>query len=100
MQLPLLQNSKLLASQYVVVAYDRNHYFGFGLIPKLKPKLVDTFGRYRKRYRNHSIANSSLSPTSMYLHSNSTQILALKKKMVFLQKKNLSKKNIFFYIFP
>ena len=27
----------------------------------------------------HSIANSSLLPTFMYLHSNSTQILALKK---------------------
>ena len=34
----------------------------------------------------HSIANSSLFPTSLYLHSNSTQILALKKK-VFLKKK-------------
>ena len=29
------------------LVYDRNHYFGFGLIPKLKPKSVDTFGRYR-----------------------------------------------------
>ena len=27
----------------------------------------------------HSIANSSLFPTFMYLHSNSTQMLALKK---------------------
>ena len=34
------------------VAYDRNHYFGFGPIPKPKPKLVDTFGRYRNRYQN------------------------------------------------
>ena len=25
------------------VVYDRNHYFGFGPIPKPKPKLVDTF---------------------------------------------------------
>ena len=33
----------------------------------------------------HSIANSSLFPTSLYLQSNSTQILAL-KKMVFLKK--------------
>ena len=29
------------------VVYDRNHYFGLGLIPKPKPKLADTFGRYR-----------------------------------------------------
>ena len=29
--------------------YDRNHYFGFGPMPKPKPKLVDTFGRYRNR---------------------------------------------------
>ena len=35
------------------VVYDRNHYFSFGPIPKPKPKLVDTFGRYRNRYRNH-----------------------------------------------
>ena len=28
------------------VAYDRNHYFGFGPIPK--PKLVDTFGQISK----------------------------------------------------
>ena len=33
--------------------YDRNHYFGFVPLPKLKPKLVDTFSRYRNRYRNH-----------------------------------------------
>jgi hypothetical protein len=32
----------------------------------------------------HSIANSSLFPTSLYLHSNSTQILALKKIFFFL----------------
>ena len=43
----------------------------------------------------HSIANSSLFPTSLYLHSNSTQILAL-KKMVFLKKKFFLKKKIFF----
>ena len=35
------------------LVYDRNHYFSFGPIPKPKPKLVDTFGRYRNRYRNH-----------------------------------------------
>ena len=34
---------------------------------------ADKVGRW------HSIANSSLFPTFMYLHSNSTQILALKK---------------------
>ena len=31
----------------------------------------------------HSIANSSLFPTFMYLHSNSTQILALKENGFF-----------------
>ena len=37
---------------YSVIVYDhRNHYFGFGPLPN--PKLVDTFGRYRNRYRNH-----------------------------------------------
>ena len=36
-----------------LLVYDRNHYFGFGPIPKPIPKLVDTFGRYRNRYRNH-----------------------------------------------
>ena len=44
-----------------------------------------------KRSFKHSIANSSLFPTSLYLHSNSTQILAL-KKMVFLKKKSSHKK--------
>jgi hypothetical protein len=33
---------------YGIVVYDRNHYFGLG--PILKPKLADTFGRYRNRY--------------------------------------------------
>ena len=42
------------------------------------------------RGQNHSIDNSSLFPTSLYLHSNSTQILAL-KKMVFLN---------FFFVLP
>ena len=40
----------------IVIWYDRNHYFGFGPIPISdipKPKLVDGFGRYRNRYRNH-----------------------------------------------
>ena len=36
---------------YLVVVYDRNQHFGLGLIPKLKHKLADTFGRYRDR--NH-----------------------------------------------
>ena len=33
-----------------IVVYDRNHYFGLGPIPKPKPKLADTFGRYRNWY--------------------------------------------------
>ena len=44
----------------------------------------------------HSIANSSLFPTSLYLHSNSTQILALKKNG-FSEKKIFPKKKIFFF---
>ena len=50
--------------------------------------------------KNHSIANSSLFPTFMYLHSNSTQILALKKQVFSLfrvqkiKKKNFCKKGI------
>ena len=50
-----------------------------------------------KLWRKHGIANSSLFPTSLYLHSNSTQILALKKG--FFEKKKSSKKkkkNTFF----
>ena len=35
------------------VVYDQNHYFGSGLIPKLKPRLADTFGPYRNRYRDY-----------------------------------------------
>ena len=46
----------------------------------------------------HSKANSSLFPTSLYLHSNSTQILALKKN-VFLKKFFFQKKKIFFLPF-
>ena len=39
----------------------------------------------------HSIANSSLFPTSLYLHSNSTKILAL-KIWFFWKKKSSPKK--------
>ena len=46
----------------------------------------------------HSIANSSLFPTSLYLHSNSTQILAL-KKIVFLKKKFFPQQFFFFTFF-
>ena len=38
----------MLRSMFWVV-YDRYHYFGLGPIPKPKPKLADTFGRYRNR---------------------------------------------------
>ena len=52
-----------------------------------------------KVLQNHSIANSSLFPTFLYLHSNSTQILAL-KKMFFLKKKSSPPpKKIFFTFF-
>ena len=37
---------------HVRLVYDRNHYFGFGPIPKPKPKSVDTFGQYRNGYQN------------------------------------------------
>ena len=43
---------------------------------------------------NHSIANSSLFPTSLYLHSNFSP-----KKMVFLKKKIFHPKKIFFNLF-
>ena len=39
--------------------YDRNHYFGFRPIPKPKPKLADTFGRYHNRYRNYILKGES-----------------------------------------
>ena len=46
---------------YVMVVYDRNHYFGLGPIPKLKPKLADsTFGRYHNRYRNYFLKGKSI----------------------------------------
>ena len=35
------------------LVYDRNIYFGLGPLPKPKPKLADTFGRYCNQYRNH-----------------------------------------------
>ena len=37
------------------VVYDRNRYFGFGWI--LKPKLADTFGRYRNRYQKWTLVS-------------------------------------------
>ena len=39
------------------LVYDRNHYFGLG--PKPKPKLADTFGRYHNRYRNYILKGES-----------------------------------------
>ena len=40
-------------AHWLEVVYDQNHYFGLGPIPKRKPKLADTFGRYRNWYRNY-----------------------------------------------
>ena len=37
--------------------YDQNHYFGLG--PKPKSKLADTFNRYRNRYRNYILKGES-----------------------------------------
>ena len=54
-----LKNTTVMSVQkfhikhWIEVVYDRNHYFGLGPIPKPKPKLADTFGRYRNQYRNH-----------------------------------------------
>ena len=71
-----------------------NHRFS-----KIPPKnLIDFCPENSGYVCYHSIANSSLFPTSLYLHSNSTQILAL-KKMVFLKKKIFPKKIIFFLPF-
>ena len=41
------------------IVYDRNLYFGLNPIPKLKPKLADTFGQYRNRYRNSILKGES-----------------------------------------
>ena len=59
------------------------------------PTLNWIFAGYSGSLKN-SIANSSLFLTSLYLHLNSTQILALKKKMVFLKKKIFPTKKYFF----
>ena len=37
----------------MIVVYDWNHYFGLGPIPKLKPKMADTFGQYRNQPKPH-----------------------------------------------
>ena len=61
------QENKYLSSKGIGssgLVYNRNHYFGFGPIPKPKPKLVDTFGRYRNRYPNH-ISKKNLVTISM-----------------------------------
>ena len=41
------------------LVYDQNHYFGLGPIPKPKPKLADTFGRYHNWYRNYILKEES-----------------------------------------
>ena len=46
------------ALQFKVV-YDWNHNFGLGLISKPKPKLANTFGRYRSWYQNHILKGKS-----------------------------------------
>ena len=38
--------AKGVAKGVAYVVYNKNHYFGLGPIPKTKPKLRDTFGRY------------------------------------------------------
>ena len=45
---------------YLELVYNRNQYFGLGPIPRLKPKLADTFGQYCIRYLHH-ISNGELS---------------------------------------
>ena len=55
--------------------------------------------RFSNVTKNHSIANSSLFPTSLYLHSNSTQILALKKWFFWKKKSSPPQKNFFFTFF-
>ena len=37
---------KLYIAKYILLVYDRNHYFGLGPIQKPKPKLADTFRQY------------------------------------------------------
>ena len=45
---------KKKGAEYALV-YDQNHYFG--LAPK--PKLADTFGRYRNQYGNYILKRES-----------------------------------------
>ena len=42
-----------IAKHHWKIVYDRNPYFGLGLIPKPKPKLSNAFCRYRNQYWNH-----------------------------------------------
>ena len=44
--------SKFFFPALMALVYDRNNYFGLGLIPQPKPKLADTFGQYRNQYQN------------------------------------------------
>ena len=60
--IPMEGPCQVCNSMTLVVVYDRNHYFGFGLILKPKPKLADTFGRYRNRYRNYILKGESSYP--------------------------------------
>ena len=55
------------------------------------------WSNHKTRHAQHSIANSSLFPTSLYLHSNSTQILAIKKWFFWKKIKNQKKENIYIF---
>ena len=49
----------VIFSTFLQVVYNQSHYFGFRPIYKPKPKLADTFDRYRNQYRNYILKGES-----------------------------------------
>ena len=75
--------------------YDRNHHFSLGLIPKPKPKLANTIGRYRNQYRNHiSKGETVFNFQLLELHIPLWKGKKMKKKVSVLEKKVSAQKPI------
>ena len=53
------KDKESMVGSVVWIVYDQNHYFGLGPIPKPKPKLADTFSRYRNWYHNYILKGES-----------------------------------------
>ena len=69
--------------------YDRNPYFGLGLIPKPKPKLADNLGPYCNRYRNEiskGKSNLQITPKMVFMRPIFSRIFYLKSNLKFVQK--------------